>query len=205
MTPADSHVVALAPLCAAAAVGPREALTTLARAALEAGCTGEEVREALLTLVPFCGFPRTLDALAEVRPFVPDVAPEDAPEASSCAADRPSRGAAFFDRVYGGDAAKVRANLRSIDAEVAGWIERDAYGKVLSRTAIPASLRERIGVVLLVAQGLRNQLSGHLRGALNFGATPGEIAAFLDAAGPFLDAEELAFARATLARIGHGN
>jgi 4-carboxymuconolactone decarboxylase len=123
-------------------------------------------------------------------------APADRSSPSSAA-----RGAAFFDVVYGDDAAKVRAKLVAIDPEVARWIEQDAYGTVLSRPGIDPSLREKIGVVLLAVQGLRNQLSGHVRGALNFGATADEIAAFLDAASPFLAAAELAFARETLARV----
>jgi 4-carboxymuconolactone decarboxylase len=192
--PRDPHLE-LAPLCAAAAVGRRDALAPLARAAIAAGCGADEVREALLTLAPFCGYPRTLDAIGEVRALLPATSrPASAPESAA-------RGAAFFDVVYGDDAVRVRENLRALDPEVAGWIERDAYGKVLSRGEIPASLRERIGVVLLVAQGLRKQLSGHLRGAMHFGATTDEVAAFLAAASPFLDAGEVAFANDTLTRV----
>jgi len=196
MPSADRHVT-LAPLCAAAAAGRLDAVEGATRAALAAGCTSDEVREALLTLAPFCGFPRTLDAMALARPLLGAKSARGLPASAA-------RGAAFFDVVYGADAAKVRANLAAVDPDVASWIEEDAYGTVLSRPGIDPSLRERIGVVLLVAQGLRNQLSGHVRGALNFGATTGDVAAFLDAAAPFLATEELAFARETLARVAGG-
>jgi alkylhydroperoxidase/carboxymuconolactone decarboxylase family protein YurZ len=93
----------------------------------------------------------------------------------------------------------VRANIAAADAEVARWIESDAYGKVLARPGISASLRERIGVVLLVAQGLRNQVKGHVRGAMNCGATREDVAAFVEAAAAWLPPAELAFARATVA------
>lgn len=187
--------LALAPLCAAAAAGRIDALAGLARAAKDGGCAAERIREALLTMAPFCGFPRTLDALAAVRPVLGALAPTDVSRAGDFAA----LGAAHFDRVYGRDAARVRANITAADAEVARWIECDAYGKVLARPAISASLRERVGVVLLAAQGLRNQLKGHVRGALNCGATEDEVAAFVEAAGPWLPPAELAFARATVA------
>jgi 4-carboxymuconolactone decarboxylase len=188
----------LAPLCAAAAAGRPDDVGPAVSAALTAGCTPEEVREALRTIVPYLGFPRTFDALAAARPLLP--APT-APTADVAPSEWPARGVAFFDRVYGRDAERVRANLRSLDPDVAAWVAHDAYGKVLSRTGISESLRERIGVVLLAAQGLRNQLSGHVRGALNCGATREEIASFLDAAAPFIAAEEMAFARATMARV----
>ncbi len=196
MTPADRDV-ALSPLCAAAAAGRRGAVLAAARAAILAGCPGETLREALLTIAPFCGYPRTLDALAEVRALLPAAAPETGLGGDALR----SRGAALFDRVYGRDAATVRANLAALDGEVAGWIEADAYGKVLSRPGMEPSLRERIAVVLLAAQGLRNQLSGHARGALLCGATPAELSAFLEASAPFIAPEELAFARETVARV----
>lgn len=186
--------LALAPLCAAAAAGRTGELAGLARAALDAGCPAARIREALLTLAPFCGFPRTLDTLAAVRPLLGASAPP-----ADDVADLAARGAAHFDIVYGRDAARVRAGLVATDAEVARWIESDAYGKVLARSAISASLRERIGVVLLAAQGLRNQLKGHVRGALNCGATRDEVAAFVEAAAPWLPPAELAFARTTIA------
>ena len=145
-------------------------------------------------MAPFCGFPRTLDALAAVRSLLGDVA-----AGGESAVDFAARGAAHFDRVYGRDAARVRANIVAADAEVARWIETEAYGKVLARPAISASLRERVGVVLLAAQGLRNQLKGHVRGAMNCGASRAEVAAFVEAAGPWLPPDELAFARSTVA------
>lgn len=189
----DPRHDSLAPLVAAAAAGRREAVAPAARAALEAGCTPAEVREALLTLAPFCGFPRALDAVAEAKALL---GAPPAPEPRDAAS--PARGASFFDRVYGGDAGRVRAGLAALDLDVARWIEEFAYGTALSRPGIPASLRERIGVVLLAAQGLRNQLKGHVRGALRCGASPEELTAFLDAAAPHLSPAELAFARETV-------
>ena len=200
MPTTDRHL-SLAPLCAAAAAGRRDAIAAAVRGALDAGCTPAEIREALLTLVPFCGYPCTLDAMSAATPILRE---PDSPAEAISPEGADIRGAAFFDRVYGADAAKVRGNLAALDAEVAAWIERDAYGKVLSRPGITASLRERIGIVLLAAQGLRTQLSGHVRGAMNCGATADEIAAYVEAAAPFIAPEELAFARATVARVTQG-
>lgn len=194
MTDSDSSS-RLAPLCAAAAAGRRDELAVLASSAIAAGCSAELVREALLTLVPYCGVPRALDAFAAVRPVLG--AAESPPDRCPSA----QRGAAFFDRVYGRDAGRVREGLAALDFEAAEWVEEFAYGRVLSRPGLSASLRERIGVVLLAAQGLRSQLSGHVRGALNCGATAAEVAEFLEAAAPFIDAAEMAFARETVRRV----
>jgi 4-carboxymuconolactone decarboxylase len=193
---APGRVLPLAPLAAAAAGGRSDAVERAAREAVSAGCTPDEIRETLLTVVPFCGFPRALDAFSAAHRVLAGT------RHTADGAASPSRGAAFFDDVYGADAAKVRANLAALDGDVARWVESDAYGKVLSRPGIAPSVREMIGVVLLAAQGLRGQLPGHVRGALNCGATTAEVASFVDAASRFIVADELAFARETIARAG---
>lgn len=187
----------LAPLCAAAAIGRKEDLVRAALQAIHAGCTGEEVRDALLTLVPFCGFPRTLDAIADVRHLLP--APLAEPE--TVRRTWTARGLALFNRVYGKDAEKVRTTLKGLDPDVADWIVHDAYGKVLSRPQIPVSVRERIAVVLLAVQGLRNQVPGHIKGAVNCGATVEQVNEFLDAASKFIPPDEYTFAREAIARL----
>ncbi len=186
----------LAPLVAAAATGRGDRVEAAAVSALAAGCTAAQIREALLTVAPFAGYPRTLDAFAHARAALGGSA-DDEVEAGSAWT---SRGLDMFGRVYGDDADRVLGKLRALDVEVTAWIVDDAYGKVLSRPGLAAAERERLAVVLLAAQDLRNQLPGHVRGALRCGATPQQVAASLDAAADLLPAGGLAAARAALSR-----
>lgn len=199
--PADDPGPLLAPVAAAAARGHGDALRRALDAALAAGCSPEALRETILMLAPFGGFPRTLDALTAwsaalaragcAPPLVRDPAPR---------AEHAAQGRALFDRVYGPDADRVRERLLRLDPELPHWVQEDAYGRVLARPGLDAAQRERVAVVFLCALELRNQLSGHVRGALRCGATADQVAASLAAAGRLLPVDCVDAVRAALAR-----
>lgn len=193
---------ALAPLAAAAARGDTDGVAEAARAAIAAGVTAAEAREALRMVHLFCGFPRALDALAAAAPALGAPPAGVEPLAEDAAA---ARGRALFDRVYGPDAERVRARLAALDPALTAWVLADAYGRVLARPELAPAERERVAVVLLAAQGLRNQLPGHVRGALNCGASAAQVEHSLAAAEAWIEPDDLALARTALRRgIGPG-
>ena len=199
-SPADVGTF-LAPVAAAAALGDADALDAALDAAFAAGCPFAAVREAVLLLAPFGGFPRTLDALRHLL----DAATRAGVERSGVLEGAPrgehgERGRGLFERVYGDDARKVWSKLGHLDPELPGWVIEDAYGRVMSRGGLSEAQRERLSVIFLCALRLPNQLSGHVRGALRCGATADEVEASLAAAEPLLDARYVADARRVLAR-----
>lgn len=199
----DDRCLPLSALAAAASKGDAAAVRDAARAALAAGATPAEVREALRMVHLFCGFPRALDAAAAAAPELPP--PPPAPPVDE-AAEGPAhrrfreRGRALFGRVYGPDAPRVLGKLTALDPELTEWVLEDAYGRVLSRDALDPSERERLAVAFLAAQGLRNQLAGHVRGALRCGATPARVEATLDAAARWIAPGDMEAARTALLR-----
>jgi 4-carboxymuconolactone decarboxylase len=191
---------------AAAARGRSEAVGQSVGRAFDGGCSRAEIREALLVHSLFAGFPRTLDALsaaagalADRDPHLPAAEPDLPAEDGPRRALFRERGDRLFSRVYGAGAAVVLERLRALDPELPDWVLEDAYGKVLARPVLSAAERERLAVVLLAAQGLRNQLRGHVLGALRCGATRDQVEASLAAAADHLEAEDLALARSHLA------
>ncbi len=196
--------VALAPVAASAALGDATALKRAIENALAAGCPAATLREALLMLAPFGGFPRTLDALAHFQAvltrlgcdsLLADATLDDLPHA-----DHAARGRPFFERVYGDDTQRIFTRLLALDPELPHWVIEDAYGRVLSRPGLAAAQRERLAVVFLCALRLPNQLSGHVRGALRCGATAAEVERSLAAAESLLTPEFVADARRVLTR-----
>ena len=192
--PGPAASAALAALVAASVRGDAPGVEAAAATA-RAAAAPEALREALRMVHLFAGFPRALDALAAAAPSLPSAGGEPAEDRASFAA----RGRVLFDRVYGADAARVHARLAALDPSLAAWVVEDAYGRVLSRDGLGAADRERLAVVMLAAQGLRNQLPGHVRGALACGASPAEVEASLAAAARWIAPEDLALARASLA------
>ncbi len=63
----------------------------------------------------------------------------------------------------------------------------EGYGKVLGRPELALELRELCIASLLVVRRLPRQLYSHLRGALNAGASVGDVEAAVEIGCTFLD------------------
>ena len=59
------------------------------------------------------------------------------------------------------------------------YITKNAWGDVWQRTGLDLKTRSLITVAMLTALGKQHELKGHVRGALNNGATPEEISEVL--------------------------
>ncbi|MCG3133208.1 MAG: hypothetical protein HMLKMBBP_00329 [Planctomycetes bacterium] len=182
----------LCAVAAAAAAGDAAGVASSVRAAAARGVPESEVRETLRMLHPFIGFPRALDAFAAAG-----LAGGGAPAGEPGDAEAAGRDA--FERVYGPDAPRILARIRGMDEEAARRVIADAYGRVISQPGLPLVVRERIAVVVLAAQGLVNQLGGHVGGALRCGAAAGDIEADLAACAPWIPEPGAARVRAALA------
>lgn len=141
-------------------------------------------REVLLQAHVFAGFPRVVEALGvldECGGIGAAAADEvlDEPE-------RPERGRALFDRIYGDHAERVRAFLRRGHPDFARWIEGHAYGRILARVGLEPAERERLAICALAALGQERQLASHVRGALRCGASAEDVLASLEAVRPLI-------------------
>ena len=173
-----------------------------ARAELDAAGpdgTDRAWREAVLQTHLFAGFPRLVQALAELGEAGGLGVP--APEELEGDAPPVGRGEALFERIYAGGAARVRDAIAGQHADVERWVLEHAYARVLSRPGLDARTRELRAVAALAALGQDRQLAGHARGALRCGATPGELEATLDAVLDLVEPEPLERARRVVGRF----
>lgn len=67
------------------------------------------------------------------------------------------------------------ANATPFTAPIQEHITRAAWGDVWQRPGLDLKTRSLITVAMLTALGKQNELKGHVRGALNNGATAAEI------------------------------
>ena len=81
------------------------------------------------------------------------------------------RGIELFRTIYGKVADKVEASVKSNSPEMALWMVREGYGKVLSRPGADICTRELCTVAVLVMKNRPRQLHSHLRGALRVGVS----------------------------------
>lgn len=93
--------------------------------------------------------------------------PSDAAYAQSMATRRQVMGDAFVDAAL--------ANATPFTAPIQEHITRAAWGDVWQRPGLDLKTRSLITVAMLTALGKQNELKGHVRGALNNGATVAEL------------------------------
>ncbi|MBT9507581.1 carboxymuconolactone decarboxylase family protein [Rhodoferax sp.] len=71
--------------------------------------------------------------------------------------------------------AKALGNMTDFTKPIQEHITRNAWGDVWQRPGLDLKTRSLITVAMLTALGKQNELKGHVRGALNNGATVAEI------------------------------
>jgi 4-carboxymuconolactone decarboxylase len=86
------------------------------------------------------------------------------------------KGLATRKAVMGEDfVASALGNATPFTQPIQDHITRAAWGDVWQRPGLDLKTRSLITVAMLTALGKQNELKGHVRGALNNGATPAEI------------------------------
>ena len=76
-------------------------------------------------------------------------------------------GESFVDRAFN--------NATDYTLPMQEFITRNAWGNVWQRPGLDLKTRSLVTVAMLTALGKQTELKGHVRGALNNGATPEEI------------------------------
>ncbi|WP_029524328.1 carboxymuconolactone decarboxylase family protein [Polaromonas glacialis] len=85
-------------------------------------------------------------------------------------------GLALRKQVMGEDfVAKALGGMTDFTRPIQEHITAKAWGDVWQRPGLDLKTRSLITVAMLTALGKQNELKGHLRGALNNGATPAEL------------------------------
>lgn len=146
------------------------------------------LREALIKASAVGGVPKAINSLLSLKEATPAEL-QDAPGAPSPTGRRKDmfetppaqileRGQLFFDRLYGKIAKRVMGQMDRSGTEDLGLTARLVYGYLLSNTQILSPIETSIVMIAgLIPQDVNPQLKGHLRGALNGGATVEEVRA----------------------------
>ncbi|HWK88834.1 MAG TPA: carboxymuconolactone decarboxylase family protein [Longimicrobium sp.] len=156
------------------------------------------VEEVILQAHLFIGFPDALNALGTWR----QVSGVPAPDASGeDAAEWEARGERVCAAVYGRNYARLRDNVSGLHPDVDGWMVAGGYGRVIGRPGLDLATRELCIAALLAAWNVPRQLHSHLRGALNAGASAGDVDRAVETACEMIDAEHAAEVRALWAEV----
>ncbi|WBW71879.1 carboxymuconolactone decarboxylase-like protein, Pxp2 [Schizosaccharomyces osmophilus] len=137
-----------------------------------------KLREALVKSAPLVGFPRTINSLRELALNFPKTFPNEFSRASDEQVNTSVRGKLYFEKTYGKVTDRVLNSMQSSSSDLAHIAIDYAYGKVLSFNEVISPLETSLMIIAsLVPQDVNPQLRGHLKGALNHGATKEQVMA----------------------------
>ena len=172
---------AIAPITAAAAVGDMPRLNAALGQGLDAGLTISEVKEILIQLYAYAGFPRSLNALGESMKVLQarrQRGVHDAPGREPAAPvptgrDLLTAGTANQTKLLGGPAAgPLFEYAPAIDA----YLKTHLFGDIFSRDNLDWQSRELATLGVLAAlQGVESQLQAHLQISMNVGLTADQL------------------------------
>jgi len=149
------------------------------------------VEELLLQSVLMVGYPRALIALTVWRKFSgvdpPAIDPDQDYGRSS---EWTHRGEELCAVVYGENYQKLRESVRALHPAIDSWMITEGYGRTLARPGLDLMLRELCTVAQTAVLEAPRQLHSHLRGALNAGATFGQIEGVLSIVNPLLSFDQ---------------
>jgi 4-carboxymuconolactone decarboxylase len=151
----------------------------------------EWVEELLLQSVLMVGYPRALIAFGLWRKPGGAPAPAADPDADyGRAAEWTRRGEELCEVVYGENYLKLRESVRALHPAVESWMITEGYGRTLARPALDLRRRELCTVAQTAVLEAPRQLHSHLRGAINAGATLGQIEGALSIVNPLLSFDQ---------------
>ncbi|KAH6681934.1 AhpD-like protein [Halenospora varia] len=149
------------------------------------------IREALIKSSAVGGVPKTINALLALKEVTPIELQDEVSEFSPTSRrieiyhtpmpEILTRGQTFFENIYGKISKRVMGQMERSGTEDLGLIARLTYSYILSNTSVlsPAET-SYVMIAGLIPQDVNPQLKGHLRGALNGGATKDEVKAVRD-------------------------
>jgi 4-carboxymuconolactone decarboxylase len=151
----------------------------------------EWVEELLLQSVLMVGYPRALIAFSIWRKFsgVP-AANADPDQDYARAGEWTSRGEELCEVVYGENYRKLRDSVRALHPAIDNWMITEGYGRTLARPGLDLRRRELCTVAQTAVLEAPRQLHSHLRGALNTGASFGQVEGVLSIVNPLLSFDQ---------------
>lgn len=176
----------IAPIAGAMAVGDMARLDAALNRGLDAGLSVNEVKEILVQLYAYTGFPRSLNALNELMKVlearkqrgVQDAAgrePNPVPDGPALLA----LGTANQTELLG---APVRGTLFEFAPAIDDFLKRHLFGDIFARDNLDWHSRELATVGALAAMpGVESQLQSHIVVSMNVGLTAAQLRQSADA------------------------
>jgi len=146
-------------------------------AALHVGCTPEEIREIIIQMCGYAGFPATLNAMGTLMGVLSETGQtlsRDSVHAGS--AGRYERGKELLAQIAPDQERVLKETFDSINPDITRYVIEFGYGDIYARGILPVRSRQVATIAALAAKGTApSQLRFHIGGGLRAGLSEPEI------------------------------
>ena len=150
--------------------------------ALNSGCTVNEVKELVLHMSAYVGFPKTICAMNTLKEVLAERKAEginDAQGEETITTDRLSRyerGSEYLSQLDANQEQLLKETFDNFSPELVRFVIEYGYGDIYSRESLDKRYRQIATIAALTTLGnASSQLSFHIRAGLNIGLTKDEI------------------------------
>jgi alkylhydroperoxidase/carboxymuconolactone decarboxylase family protein YurZ len=181
--PLNAQQQSIVSIAALTAVGDLEHLKTELNTGLDAGLSVSEIKEVLVQLYAYCGFPRSINGVITFMGVVEDRKQrgiQDVPgkEATPVTdnADKYERGRRTLETLSKTPEAKPAPGFGTFALRIDAFLKEHLFADIFDNDILTYQQRELATISMLSAmQGVAPQLQAHLKMGMNIGLTQSEL------------------------------
>jgi len=174
----DNRTKELAVVAALTAMGTAAPqLKVHIHAALHVGCTPEEIREIIIQMCGYAGFPATLNAMGTLMEVLKETGKTLSKISVHAGSDnRYKRGKELLSQIAPNQEKVLKETFDPINPDITRYVIEFGYGDIYARGILPIQHRQVATIAALAAKGTApSQLRFHIGGGLRAGLSEAEI------------------------------
>jgi 4-carboxymuconolactone decarboxylase len=146
-------------------------------AALHVGCTPEEIREIIIHMCGYAGFPATLNAMGTLMEVLRETGQTLSMESVHAGSEnRYARGTELLSQIAPHQEQALKETFDPINPDITKYVIEFGYGDIYARGILPIRSRQVATIAALAAKGTApSQLRFHVGGGLKAGLSEAEI------------------------------
>jgi len=191
------------------ATGDLELLRKALNKGLDAGLTVNEIKEVLIQMYAYCGFPRSLNGINIFMSVLEErkkkgVKDETGKAATPIAgtADQYERGRKTLERLTGQPQSKPAKGFGEFSPTIDRFLKEHLFADIFDSDVLNDQQRELATISALAAMpGVEPQLQSHLSMGMNTGLTESQLSQVFDLIEKSISNEQAETARRSLARV----
>ncbi|MCK9578869.1 MAG: carboxymuconolactone decarboxylase family protein [Methanoregula sp.] len=150
-------------------------------AALHVGCTPEEIREIIIQMCGYAGFPATLNAMGTLMEVLKETGRTLSKDSAHVGTEgRYERGKELLSQIAPHQEQALRETFDPINPDITKYVIEFGYGDIYARGILPIRSRQVATIAALAAKGTApTQLRFHIGGGLKAGLSEAEIVEIL--------------------------